>query len=110
MNEYLASAVIYAVFLAASLFFRKMMIKVRSPWMVVLCTVVYFVVTDVYFELVNKAHQVLRDHQIYIEFGHGAILRLAVFAICLLTGIIFIFSIIFTRTKARESVNSDNSG
>jgi hypothetical protein len=68
MNEYLASAIIYIIFLIASLLFLKMMIKLKSEWLVLLCVLGYFISFYYYFELINNIHHSLRDRGIYIEF------------------------------------------
>ena len=105
MNEYLVSLIIYAVFLIATLAFRKRVVKVKSPWLCLLYIVLYFVFTDLYFEFLNKMHQILRDHQIYIEYGHASIFLLEVFAICVITCLITTISIIFTRRKQKRFLN-----
>jgi len=79
------------------------MIEVKSPWMVVLYIFIYLILLDGYFEGVNKIHQILRDHEFYIEFGHASLLLLEVFAICLLVAIILIISIIVQRVVRKRN-------
>ena len=102
MNEYLASALIFLAFSVASFFFAKAMIKIKSPWLVVLLIVIYFVLLDAYFELVTKAHQILRDHGIYIEFGHADLLLLMIFAICLFLAVIMVATIVGKRLMNKK--------
>jgi len=102
MNEYLASIIIYLVFLVGSLFFRKRMMKVKSRWSVFLFVTLYFIATYFYFEAINKFHEILRDHQFYIDFGHASLLLLLdVFVICLLTSIFIVTNIVYSSLKQK---------
>jgi phosphoglycerol transferase MdoB-like AlkP superfamily enzyme len=102
MNEYVVSIVIYLLFLLVSLYFRKLVIQMRSVWIAIIFIIVYFIATWFYFELINRAHQVLRSHGIYIDFGHASLLLLEIFAICILTAIIISISIAVTRFRSKQ--------
>jgi len=104
MNEYVVSILIILVFFLISWFVGKKLIKLKSNWLVLLFLILYVAATDVYFEILNRGDQILRDHNIYIEFGHGSILLLAAFAICLFISVVFTITIIFTRIKNRKQL------
>lgn len=99
MNGYIVAFLIYILFLATSLWFRKRMILLRSSWLFLVFIIIYFAGTYISFELLNKAHQNLRDHGIYIDFGHASLLLIMVFGICLITAIFTTISIIVNRNK-----------
>ena len=81
------------------------MIRVGSPWRVVLYLLIYIILLDGYFEGINTLHEILRDRGFYIEFGHASLLLLEVFAICLITAIILILSIIVQRLINKRNSN-----
>lgn len=70
--------------------------------MVVLYIVIYFVLLDIYFEAINRLHEILRDHRFYIEFGHASILLLLVFAICFFSALIIIITIPIQRVVNKK--------
>jgi hypothetical protein len=81
------------------------MIRVGSPWRVVLYLLIYIILLDGYFEGINTLHEILRDHGFYIELGHASLLLLEVFAICLITALILILSIIVQRLINKRNSN-----
>lgn len=105
MNEYVASAIIFLLFLIPSLYFRRAMVRVGSPWRVVLYLIIYIILLDGYFEGINTLHEILINHGFYIEFGHASLLLLEVFAICLIAAIILIISIIIQRLINKKNSN-----
>lgn len=97
MNEYLVSAIIYLVFLIASFFVAKKTLNLKSPWYASLLIIAYFVSIFIYFDLLNWGHQVLRDHRIYIEFGHASLLLIMVFFVCLITALLVTLFVVIKR-------------
>ncbi|WP_144910692.1 hypothetical protein [Mucilaginibacter frigoritolerans] len=87
----------------ASFYFRIKMIRLKSPWLVFLFVILYFYATYLYFDILNETHQTLRDHHIYIDFGHASLLLVIAFLICMITGVITTISIITARANKKIS-------
>jgi hypothetical protein len=102
--EYFIILLVYILYLVASFYFRVKMIKLKSPWLVLLFMILYFCLTDLYFEILNKAHQTLRDHHIYIDFGHASLLLVMAFLICMITAVIITISIMTARINKKTPI------
>ena len=98
MKEILVLAAIYIVFLAASVVFQRKMVNVKSKWLY-LWIPLYFIIIGVYFDLLVKLHQLLRDNEVYLEFGHADLLLLELNGICYITAIAFVIYILYQRKK-----------
>ena len=101
MNEYLVSAIIYLAFIIASFFIARAAIAIKSAWCSFFLMVLYFILICLYFELINRIHQILRDHGIYIEFGHASLLLVLVFFGCLITALLVALFVVLKRTNKK---------
>jgi hypothetical protein len=100
MNEYLALTIIYVLFLAGSFGIYLLMIRVKSILAFIL-GFVYFIGIYFYFDCLFLLHSYLRDHKIYIEFGHADLSLLLMMAFCFLNALLVIFITLFKRYKKR---------
>ncbi len=100
MNEYLASAIIYIVFLLFSYGFYIGSIKLKTPIFFVV-GLIYFFGIYFYFDLLGQLHHYLRDHQFYIEFGHADLLLIMVMLFCYLNSFIVLMVVLYKRWKLK---------
>lgn len=63
---------------------------------------IYLVSIYLYFELVNYIHIMLRENNIYLEFGHGSILLVMVLVLAYLTAFIFLVIYILKSHKMNK--------
>jgi hypothetical protein len=101
MNEYLVSAIIYLGFLIASFFIARAAMVIKSAWYSFFLIVLYFALICLYFELLNTANQVLRNHGIYIEFGHASLLLVMVFFGCVITALLVTLFVVLKRINKK---------
>jgi hypothetical protein len=102
MNEYLASAIIYVIFLLFSYVFYIGSIRLKTPIFFVVGLIYFFGIYS-YFELLNHLHHYLRDHKIYIEFGHADLLLIMLMLFCYLNGFIVLMVILNKRWKIKNA-------
>jgi hypothetical protein len=62
--------------------------RIKSVVWFLVIILMYIISIYIYFEIINKIHQFLRDKGIYIEFGHASILLLELGILCLILAII----------------------
>jgi hypothetical protein len=59
----------------------------------------YFISTVLYFELINKIDQHLRDQGIYLEFGHASLLLVLLGFLCLAIAVINVGWAVYKRNN-----------
>jgi len=96
-----ATAALIVILLIYTLFsYLVHRLLLRSKWLMFIIIVsVYVILSNYYFDFVTYAHQNLRLKEIYFEFGHGDVLLLAVYAICILLAL---FNIVFSIVRKRK--------
>ncbi|PTR00066.1 hypothetical protein C8P68_102897 [Mucilaginibacter yixingensis] len=109
MNEYLALAIIDTIFIAWSLLVARVIIHSRSIEISLLWISAYLVLDWCYFNGINKAHQYLRDHKFYIDFGHGSLLLLLDMILCYVAALIIISIALKKRTKKHYNTNTEKT-
>jgi hypothetical protein len=104
MKEIASSLLIMGIFLIGSYFIHYYLKTIKSVFWLTAVILTYFVSIYLFFELINKIHQLLRDREIYIEFGHASILLIELFIICIIIGIINIIWAINKRSKFLKKI------
>ena len=99
MNELISSILIVGLFAVYSYFIHQYVRKVESKTSVVFIVIFYILTIWPYFELVNRVHQLLRDHKLYIDFGHANILLVELAFLCF---IIAIVNVIWATVKRKR--------
>jgi len=104
MNEYLALAIVYFLFIALSYIVYIVAIRLKGLWLGGF-TLVYFFSTYFLFEAINHLHQYLRENKILnINFGHASLDLMLLLLFCYLNTLLVIFFILYKKHKTRKSL------
>jgi len=98
MNEYLPLSIIFLIYLAFS-FAANRIISKTTKGIAIAMVPLYLITSCLYFEAINMLHHTLRDHQIYIDFGHADLLLIMLMMACLIIALINIFMALAKRSS-----------
>jgi hypothetical protein len=65
-------------------------------------SILYFIGTYYFFELINYIVEVLRDKNVYLEFGHASILLIEIWLLCQILSILNIIAAGVRKTKLNK--------
>ena len=105
MKELLFIAIVYGVFLIATIVFYRMAKRFGNLASIILA-ICYLIGIYFYFEMINQLHIYLRDKKIYLELGHASLTLVLIFFISYLTAFIAIGIFIFQKRRINKSKKS----
>lgn len=104
MNELISVILIIGIFLGGSYILNFYLRLIKSPLWFVIIAIVYLISIYFYFEIVNKVHQFFRNSRIYIDFGHGSLLLIEMFFICIIVAIANLFWVAIKRRSLLKKI------
>ena len=91
--------IVYLLFLGLSFLVRRLMIKVKLGYIVLLVPI-YYVSTYGIFQLIYDYNQYLKRRYLpYFDFGHASTGLVMLFIVCMITAVVIVGSVIIARNR-----------
>ena len=101
MKEIIFVIVVFILFFVVSIFFQKKMIQLNRVWLI-LSIVTYFILINIFFDMLLDFTRYLKTFKIYFDFGHASLLLILLYFTCMAAAIGFVINIFILRNKMKK--------